>query len=244
MRAAVFSDIHGNLIGLEAVLSAIKYIGNIDVVISAGDMLGGGGGHEDVIELLIENQVKMIKGNHEEGDLDIEKTLEVVPEAHKDWVTQTHRWLERNLSPSSWKLISELPLTSVVEHCANQSFLVCHAAPTDTRAMVCGKGVPRSELVRSFGSLPHQVIAHGHFHQHQVQMLGSKLIVNVGSVGLRFDGLSAFSVIEYVNDRWIIEQYEVPYDRNDEMTLMTARGVPESMYDLIHYPVATGPSQG
>ena len=44
-RIAVFSDVHGNITGLRAVVDAIDDIGPFDDVICAGDILGGGPGH-------------------------------------------------------------------------------------------------------------------------------------------------------------------------------------------------------
>ena len=52
MKLAIFSDIHGHLAGLRAVLAAIDRLGGADAWYAAGDILLGGAGAEDLLELL------------------------------------------------------------------------------------------------------------------------------------------------------------------------------------------------
>lgn len=70
MKVALFSDIHGNITGLKAALAFLDKIGGADMLFAAGDTLGGGPGAEDVLDLLLERNVRMVLGNHEELDLE------------------------------------------------------------------------------------------------------------------------------------------------------------------------------
>ena len=236
MLTALFSDIHGNIVGLRAVLAAIGSLGDVDQIICAGDMLGGGGGHEDLIDLLVDRGVIMVRGNHEEGDLDISKVMDTIPEHWKVWALKTNAWLHENIGPSYWDLIRDLPLTHTVRAAEGRELLVCHAAPENTRTLVSGIETNVEEFRRVFGGLEADVVAHGHRHQHQVQQLDGKMIVNVASVGLRFNCRAAFSLVEFVSGRWIVEQYEVDYDRNEELSLMRERGAPEPLYEYLRPP--------
>ena len=56
MRIALFSDIHGNLTGLQAVLGAITAYGGADLVIAAGDPIGGESATDAIIDLLLVHQ--------------------------------------------------------------------------------------------------------------------------------------------------------------------------------------------
>ncbi|HZB94438.1 MAG TPA: metallophosphoesterase, partial [Herpetosiphonaceae bacterium] len=73
MKIAVFSDIHGNISGLNAVLAAIDTLGGADLLFAAGDLLGGGPGTEDVLDLLLTRQVRMVRGNADEIIIDIDQ---------------------------------------------------------------------------------------------------------------------------------------------------------------------------
>jgi predicted phosphodiesterase len=238
MRLALFSDIHGNVVGLRSVLEAIGALEPVDELVCAGDMLGGGGGHEDLIDLLLGRRVVMLRGNHEEGDLDIQRHLPSIPPEWRDWAVGTAAWLHRVMSAPYWRIIADLPLTHTVRAGpgAGGTILACHASPTDTRARVCGKDAPAAEVRAAYGAVEAAVIAHGHFHQQQVQLLDGKLLVNVASVGLRFDGRSAFTVLEYVNERWVVEQHEVDYDVREELDLLRRSGAPELDWELLRGP--------
>jgi predicted phosphodiesterase len=61
MRIALFSDIHGNTPGLQAILTHMDTQGGADFLFSLGDMLVGGPGTDDIIELLLERNVQMIR---------------------------------------------------------------------------------------------------------------------------------------------------------------------------------------
>ena len=63
-RIAVFSDIHGNAPVLEAIIKDIK-VNNIDEVICLGDTLGLGPLPGECIDLIIDNNIYMVLGNHE-----------------------------------------------------------------------------------------------------------------------------------------------------------------------------------
>jgi hypothetical protein len=39
-------------------------------------------------------------------------------------------------------------------------------------------------------------------------------------------GLSAWTMLEYADERWTIRQHQVPYDLAEEARLMVERGVP------------------
>jgi hypothetical protein len=56
--------------------------------------------------------------------------------------------------------------------------------------------------------------AYGHYHGHHVISLDGKLLVNVVGVGIG-DDLAAFTLVDY-DDRWVVRQYQVPYDGREE----------------------------
>lgn len=82
-------------------------------------------------------------------------------------------------------------------------------------------------LQDTFGGIDANVIAYGHMHQHHMLWMDSKLLLNVASVGLRPDGLSAYTLLENVDSRWVVQQFQVPYDTAAEERLIQLRGVPQ-----------------
>jgi predicted phosphodiesterase len=227
VKIGLFSDIHGNVSGLKAVLAALDAAGGVHQFVAIGDLLGGGPGAEDLLDLLTERHACMLRGNNEEVALHPETTLQRVPERYKLYMRDTVEWLRANLSQPYWSLLSSLPLAATIEVAPERKLLVCHATPRSCWEPVCSPNTPVASLRSAYGHLDADVVAYGHWHGNHVLSLDGKLLLNVASVGLRHDGLSAFTVVDYADEHWIIQQYQVPYDTKEEARLMIRREVPQ-----------------
>lgn len=64
-KIAIISDIHGNLQALEAIIKDIRSK-NINEVICLGDTIAIGPNSKECIEMILEENMKIILGNHEE----------------------------------------------------------------------------------------------------------------------------------------------------------------------------------
>jgi predicted phosphodiesterase len=227
MRVALFADVHGNISGLKAVLAQLDRLGGADVVVGAGDLIGGGPGTEDLLDLLIERDVRLLLGNAEEASLDIETAIQHVAEERRRLSYETVAWLHARIAQPYWDLLASLPLSLTVEAGPNRRLFVCHAAPTNTWERVCSPRAPLADLRRAYGAVDAEVVAYGHWHEHHVLPLDGKLLVNVASVGFRRDGLSVLALVEYVGERWVIRHWMVPYDTAEEERLTRERAVPQ-----------------
>lgn len=222
MRIALFSDIHGNITGLKAVLSSIDNLGGADILFAAGDSIGGGPGTEDLLDILTRHNVRMVRGNSEEAALNLDASIQYIPEKFHNYVSATVDWLHENISQPYWKLLESLPLFEEVEFDSNSKLIVCHATPNSPWDSVCAAHAPKKDYER----INAEVIAYGHYHEHHVLWLDTRLLVNVASVGMRKDGMSSFTLLEHLDDRWIVQQYSVPYDVREERRLKRQRKVP------------------
>lgn len=102
MRYAVFSDIHSNLEGLQAVLQEADRLG-VDALLCCGDVIGYCADPVSCVDLVRERGVRCIRGNHERGLADLEArrlpnmnplalkalhfTYETLPESYRGWLT-------------------------------------------------------------------------------------------------------------------------------------------------------------
>jgi len=245
MKIAIFSDIHGNISGLKAVLQTIDTAGGADMMIAAGDLVGGGPGTDDLLEILQERQVTMLRGNVEEVWLDMDEAWnqmyelwkEMEPERNfvlerENWTKElqpTVDWMQAHLSQTSFDLLAQLPLSITVDATPGHRLFVCHATPNSPWPPVTGSNAPSQLLRETYGQVDDaDVIAFGHVHQHHLRILDSKILINVASVQERKDapGHSAFTWLKYEEDNWIVEQMLVPYDIAEEARLMSERQVP------------------
>jgi predicted phosphodiesterase len=226
MRIALFADIHGNISGLKAVLARIHQLGGAELIFAAGDHLGGGGGGQDLLDLLFESDVVLLRGNHEELALDIEANLIKVTPTWRDWAQRSVEWLHQRITSPYWQQIAALPLYHELAFEDDASMIICHATPQDPWSRVCAHFAPVEDLQSAYGAIDADLVAYGHYHQQHILPLSGKTLLNVASVGLRNDGHSAFTLLERTNGSWSIEQHLTPYDMHEEARLMKARGVP------------------
>lgn len=104
MKIAVFSDIHGNLKALKAVLEQIKEK-NVDVTVFLGDIFQRG--HEEIecLELLKDSEIVCLKGNCElymQYGVDIDPDVEYL----RDYYDETRK----KLTSEHMQFIREMPL--------------------------------------------------------------------------------------------------------------------------------------
>ena len=229
MRVALFSDIHGNTLGLRAVLSALEREGGADVVYAAGDLVGGGSGTVEVLDLLLERGVRLVRGNAEDYVTDLDAVL--AREQH-EWRRRFLRaraeWLGERLSAAHVALLRRLP-ESLTLDLGGQRLFVCHATPASTSGIESDGAVPPAAVERAYGAVPADVVAYGHIHRSHVRSLLTKLLVNVASVGSRpqHDGLSAYTVIDCARGVCTVQQCLVPFDADEEARRCAAARLPE-----------------
>ena len=244
MKIAIFSDIHGNISGLKTILRTIDNAGGADMLIAAGDLVGGGPGTDDLLDLLQERQVKMLRGNAEEIWLDMNEAWNQMYELWKEmepdrdfdlerekWISElrpTAEWMQGHLSKSNFELLAQLPLSLTVDVPPGYRLFVCHATPDSPWPPITGINTPSQLMRETYGQVNAYIIAFGHVHQHYVRSLDGKLLINVASVQERKDapGHSAFTWLIFEENNWIVEQMLVPYDTVEKAQLMSELQVP------------------
>jgi len=237
MKIALFSDIHGNLTGLRAVLAALDALGGADVTFAAGDLVAGGPATDEVIDLLRKRGVRMVRGDSDTED----KWRNLVRLASSGPVsgrastrsTAAHyeamiAWLRAHLSPAGRDFLAALPFSETLEAAPGRRLYVCHASPRGVGDRVCAASAPPSLLREAYGGIEADVIAFGHAHTPFVRLLDGKLFVNVASIAFRPDATSMLTLLTYDEEQWVVQQFAVPYDAAEETRLMAERGVPVS----------------
>lgn len=225
MRIAIFSDIHGSTPGLRAVLAAIAQAG-ADLTVAAGDLVGGGPGTDEIFDLLDEHGVRLLRGNWEEVIYQPQQVIaQHVLAQSQDFAWRSTEWLQAHLSQANLSRLPDLPVNLTLEPAPGHPITICHAAPGNPWSRTCAPQVAPGVLLAVYGGEAAEVVAYGHFHAHHTLWLGDKLLVNVAAVGMRKDGLSAYTLIEY-SGAWQVRQYLTPYDTAAEKRLTDERKPP------------------
>ena len=106
MKLAVFTDIHGNLEALKAIINDINSK-NVDEIICLGDTIGLGSESKECLDLIIENNIKMVLGNHELCALygtDIDSSI------NSNAQKEHYKWIRESLTTKEIDFLKKCPL--------------------------------------------------------------------------------------------------------------------------------------
>jgi diadenosine tetraphosphatase ApaH/serine/threonine PP2A family protein phosphatase len=187
MRYGIFSDIHSNLEAFEAVLGAVRKE-NPDKLLCAGDNIGYGADPGRCVELLQENSVQSVSGNHDWA---------VAGKMGTEWFNANAGsvvgWTHAHLRPEHLSYLASLPLTWNDGRVA-----LCHGSFDQPEEFRYVFNSADAEASIQFQPTPVAFIGHSHVPGFFEQRPGGvhaahapehpmnperKLLVNVGSVG-------------------------------------------------------------
>ncbi len=175
MRLAVLSDIHGNLLALEAVLADLARRGH-DAIVNCGDCVTSPLWPAETLALLDARAIPTVRGNHDRW----------IAERPYGEMTRTMRFVHDALAPAQRAALGALPATLGVA----DGVLAVHGTPaSDTEYLLEEEVEGRlrlvnaSQLARRLGDAPPSLVLCGHSHLQHVARAGGTLVVNPGSVG-------------------------------------------------------------
>lgn len=219
-RIAVISDVHGNLMALEAVLSDLASRG-VDATINLGDCVAGPLWPRETFELLADLNIPTVRGNHDRWILDR-------PDAE---MPPAGLFARQALTEAQRAALHALPATLQL----TPEILAVHGTPSDDTAYLLeemtedGRLAParRGLLAERLGdAATSPVLLCGHSHRQAVVMgPAGGLILNPGSVGCPVFADSAaaggleprspharYAVLTRQHGRWGAELLALEYD--------------------------------
>jgi diadenosine tetraphosphatase ApaH/serine/threonine PP2A family protein phosphatase len=190
MRYAFISDIHANLEALEAVLDDTDSQ-KIDEIICLGDIVGYGANPNECVDIVIKRCPITLLGNHDAAAVEMLSTqhFNVHAKIAIEWTTQT-------LRPEISETLRELPLKADID----QVTLV-HATPYEPNMWYYITSLEEAAFNFQFFDTRICMVGHTHIpiiivlddqkelYVHQESSIrlneheGSRLLINVGSVG-------------------------------------------------------------
>jgi putative phosphoesterase len=216
MRIVIFSDVHGNVVALEAVLAAIRREAAPDALFVAGDLVLLGPRPAEALALLRSiDGARFVKGNTDQYLID-----------HNDAEEQFAR---QRLSADDIAFIAGLPFEQRLEVAPGHELLVVHANPRDLEEPI--KPHSPDALIRPLlQGVTAEVVAFGHYHIPFVRTLDQWTLVDVASVGMPRDGnqRAAYATLTWEQNAWRIEHQRVPFDIEAVARDYVATGYPDA----------------
>jgi len=212
MKLAFISDIHGNAIALDAVLNDIKQR-NVDEIFVLGDICYRGPEPQRSLDIVRSLNVDVIKGNADEW---VVRGIEEgeVPEDVYSMMDKERDWTVSKLNDESIKFLKELPTELNLEF-ESIKIHAFHATPTSLFDVV-PPDESDEKLMESILMNEADIYIYGHIHKPYVRFITGKCIVNTGSVGLPFDGLSrsSYAIVEIEDENIQASIVRVSYEVN------------------------------
>ena len=241
MRIAVVSDIHSNLVALEAVLQALP---SHDQLWCLGDTIGYGPRPNECLTHMRERATYVLTGNH-----DLASLGEVSLADFNALARQANEWNNHQLQDDLRAYLHERPATLTVEPDAT----LAHASPRDPiweyildvgtaqenlryfSTSLCLVG--HSHVPTIFIKRPNGRLEFGHApEEYVVQMRpGARYIFNPGSVGQPRDGdpRAAYALWDTTTGEFRFDR--VPYDVAATQSQMRQAGLPALLIERLQY---------
>jgi putative phosphoesterase len=172
-RVAFISDLHANLVALDAVLVELDELG-VDEIICLGDIIDLGPQPQAVVDRLHERGIRCVRGNHD--PLDEHPSHPVLAEVEA--------WTRDRLAPGTLAQLAALPEQLVLD-LAGTRVLGVHGSPSSVHDQVLAD-TPVERLLAWTDAHEFDVMVCGHTHVQLLRRVDAKLFVNVGSLGMPF----------------------------------------------------------
>lgn len=239
MRVGLLSDIHANLVALEAVLAAL---GKVDALWVTGDTVGYGPDPADTLALLRERRALLVQGNHDRA-VATGEGLEFFHDRAADAAQLHQRWL----SPEDRDALAALPTIVKADR-----FTLCHGSLRDplweyvTTARAAGATLKLAETEHCCNGHTHVPALYRLAGEHAratrvteatAYRLDERTMINAGSVGQPRDGdpRASFAVLD--TEAGTATFYRASYRIDETQRRIRARGLPEMFADRLAFGV-------
>lgn len=187
MRIAIFSDVHGNLPALEAVLSDI-HRQHVDAVYCLGDLVGYAPFPNEVTDRIRREQIPTIMGNYDDGvGFDRDECGCAYRESDERMRGQhSLEWTKARVTPENKAFLRGLRPEIRVDADGRRVLLV-HGSPRRMNEYLFEER-PDSSFQQLAASSNADIIVVGHTHKPYTKRIGDVWFVNVGSAGKPKDG--------------------------------------------------------
>jgi predicted phosphodiesterase len=215
MKLAILADIHGNLPALQVVADHIEHW-SPDAVVLAGDVVNRGPRPVECWAFVQEKAQtrgwQLIRGNHEEyvasqaNNTDSPGSPEFEIARSSYW---TYHKFNRQVSA-----FDALPFSLSLPAPDGGEVRVTHASMRGTRDGIYMRTTDE-DLRGQIGTGSPPLFVVGHTHRPLIRWLNGTQVVNVGSVGLPFDGdhRAAYAQLTWRSGKWGTEIIRLDYDR-------------------------------
>lgn len=244
MRLALISDIHGNTLGLDAVLADARARA-IDETWFLGDFCAIGPDPAGVLERVTRvDHARFIRGNTDRYVCTNDRPPPSLADIRADTtqiemyanIAASFAWTRGFLSATGWfDWLARLPV-EIRETIDGTRILAVHAAPGTDDGVGIHPGQGNAELSVILDGCSADVAIVGHTHEPMLRRVDSVTLINLGSVGNPRSGdlRASYVILDVSRDGVFAEHRRVSYDRDAFVSQVRASHHPASAFILSH----------
>ena len=233
-RVAVLSDVHGNVIALEAVRAALRKE-KPDAVMIAGDHAFNGHDPAGTIAVLrqMETDGAMIVAGNTDiavADFDYAAAFPWMPDGVPEAMQMAAEWAHDALDDGDLAWLRRLPAERRLR-IGETMLLLTHASPGSQTAGF-DKDLDASVTLERLSRTDARIICCGHTHVPDIRDFGWKQVINGGSAGYVFDGdpTASWALVTVTDEGVTAEIRRTEFDTLAAANAITARGLPGDVY--------------
>lgn len=227
MRVVVFSDVHGNLAALDAVLRAIDERGGADRYVVNGDLCAFGPRPVECLERLQAlPDASFVQGNTDRYML-ARPSRVVAGDSQGARLRAGIGWAAREVGEGGLRFLATLPTRQALHEPAEGSVLVVHASPRGDEEGIFPTTTPGA-LAPMLEGVEADWLVCGHTHVPSRHRLGRTIVVNEGAVGFPLDGdrRACYATLDATGHGWEVALHRVAYDVEHVVADLEARALP------------------
>ena len=233
MRVGLVSDVHGNLLALDAVLAELERE-RLDRLVCLGDICFGPQAHECLARVR-ELGCPVVLGNWDSWSID---GFPPADDPVGIMLYEIGAWWARQLTPDDHDFI--------------RTFVPTLEVPLEGSRMLCFHGSPHSfsdwifattpdeDLETMFDGVDAPVLVGGHTHLQLLRRFGHSLIVNPGSIGqpfsqwwprpIRVAHWAEYGIVDSQDGHLTVDLRRVPYDVDDLLRIFAESKMPHARW--------------
>ena len=225
MRIALISDLHANLVALDAVL-ADAAAADAGRVICLGDIVSLGPEPRETLARLRERGIPCVQGNHDP----------LAP--NPPCLAELEAWCEACLTADERAWLRALPSRIEIALDATTTLLCVHGSPRSFDEQVLAE-TTNADLETMLTGHEATITVCGHTHVQLLRRVRDRLIVNVGSVGMPFEEAyhgegeprvlpwAEYAIVSFENGRLSVDLRRVPFEFAAYAERVRKSGMPE-----------------
>lgn len=238
MRLAVLSDIHGNIAALEAALSDLSAAGSADKIWVLGDLSLFGSDPVACIQQVRQlPAVEVLQGNTDRYLVTGQRPPAPAPPDAANWDAmprrltrreETFSWTVARLSYEDYEYLRDLPTELRLDVAGYRRVTGFHGGPGNDEFGFA----PQTEdatIKQQLAAIPAGLTVMGHTHLPMDRQIGEHRVVNVGSVGMPFDGdpRACYALFDFDGGQVSVGWRRVEYDIQKAAHYLEALGYPD-----------------